>query len=676
MELEKKLIYFPQVDIIIVIYNSEQYLKGLLEGLNALSYPNDKYRVIFVDNSSQDASLNIIENFEKRFSYTIIRNNENYGFAKANNIGIKNSNAPFIALLNADTVPYKEWLSVLAIKMLHDEKIGICESKQVPLELDKYYDANTFETSWCSGGGCLIRKSALDGVGLFDENYFMYYEDVDLSWRMWLHGWKCIYVPDSVYTHFGSGREINKENISPLLQFYFTRNSLLITYIYGALFDVILLVITLISNFIYQCAKQKRLQPLYLFVKIWLSFFRLIFPAIKKRSSIKGLPYNQWVDVKKKECGYKKGRYYVGKEAPDYSVPISAIYKAFLALITRKRSIGQIVNYWLYKRSKFDSETVNYKPIRLGIFASFNCNLSCDMCLTHSKKIKNNPYKYQGSKEMDFETFKKIIKKFPHTTLLSFIGNGEPLLCKDLFKMMEYGHRHKMSISLFTNGVLIDKFAEKIVSSPIDEINISVNAHNRKNYSKITGISELTFDKIVNNVESLVKERNIKKLKLTISLSFIITHNNYKEIPEIIQFSENLGVDCISLNNIIPSDVPGLKKEEAALNNRTEIIDYLKNLKVQSGKMRVTLPNLLDGNLNNRLCRDFYTSMSIDGDGNIGGCERIMLNTTNNGKFWDKDVFNNEHFRELRRIFTQNTMSLPDACQYCYNNTTLVGGEL
>ena len=92
--------------------------------------------------------------------------------------------------------------------------------------------------------------------------------------------------------------------------------------------------------------------------------------------------------------------------------------------------------------------------------------------------------------------------------------------------------------------------------------------------------------------------------------------------------------------------------------------------------MRVTLPNLLDGNLNNRLCRDFYTSMSIDGDGNIGGCERIMLNTTNNGKFWDKDVFNNEHFRELRRIFTQNTMSLPDACQYCYNNTTLVGGEL
>ena len=135
-------------------------------------------------------------------------------------------------------------------------------------------------------------------------------------------------------------------------------------------------------------------------------------------------------------------------------------------ILSGKRTFGQALNYLKHRRHPQNRGTVNYHPIRLGIFTSYTCNLHCDMCLTHSTKVPETSYKYQGAREMDFPTFKDIVDRFCNALHASFIGNGEPLLCKDLFKMIRYAReKRKMATSMFTNGLVLNQFVDDILDS-------------------------------------------------------------------------------------------------------------------------------------------------------------------------------------------------------------------
>jgi MoaA/NifB/PqqE/SkfB family radical SAM enzyme len=343
-------------------------------------------------------------------------------------------------------------------------------------------------------------------------------------------------------------------------------------------------------------------------------------------------------------------------------------------ILSGKRTFGQAFNYLKCRRHPQNKSTVNYQPIRLGIFTSYTCNLHCDMCLTHSTKIPENPYKYQGAREMDFPNFKDIVDRFRNTLHASFIGNGEPLLCKDLFKMFWYAReKRKMATSMFTNGLVLDRFVDDILDSPLDTINVSVNGHIPEVYKHFTGHSEAVFERILSNVNLLVEKKGSKSSHLEVSISLIVDRFTYKQIPEMIHFAEQLGVDCLSICQCMPSKAPGWSAAERALFTTDEVLTFFAQIKPPRTRLKVSLPSLLDGNENNRLCRDSFISMSIDGDGNVGGCERQMLNTTNNGKYYAPNVFNNDHFMELRSLFLSNTLPLPEPCRTCYNNTTYPG---
>src|SRR5262249_34899484 len=114
-----------------------------------------------------------------------------------------------------------------------DARIGICEARQSPREHPKLSDAVTGETSWCSGAASLIRRRAFEEVNGFDEQlFFMYCEDVDLSWKLWLKGWKCVYVREAVVQHFTQdlipGKRRTAEN-------YFSfRNTMFLFYRFGS----------------------------------------------------------------------------------------------------------------------------------------------------------------------------------------------------------------------------------------------------------------------------------------------------------------------------------------------------------------------------------------------------------------------------------------------------------
>ena len=108
------------------------------------------------------------------------------------------------------------------------------------------------------------------------------------------------------------------------------------------------------------------------------------------------------------------------------------VKKVLFDSLKGKHTFGQLINLFKYYYGK-KKTIVNWDPIYISIFPSYRCNLSCDMCLTHSKKF-DNPYGQQPCKDMDFELFKEIVDRYKSALAVNLIGNGEPLFNKDLFK--------------------------------------------------------------------------------------------------------------------------------------------------------------------------------------------------------------------------------------------------
>ena len=237
-EMRQKL-----VSIVIVSYNGKYLLNSCLNSLYAQTYEN--IELLVVDNASSDGSVEFIrDNFK---DVTIIEQKENLGFAKGNNVALKLARGEYVAMLNNDAIAEKEWLSELVNAMELNRRIGICASKilfynnrdiinSTGICIDKALgftwdrgfgdkDGDKYREKCMVFGACaaaaLYRKDMLDQIGLFDEDFFAYHEDVDLAWRAQLYGWKCIYVPTAiVYHHFSATAGTN----SPLKEYFSSRN--------------------------------------------------------------------------------------------------------------------------------------------------------------------------------------------------------------------------------------------------------------------------------------------------------------------------------------------------------------------------------------------------------------------------------------------------------------------
>jgi len=221
-----------RIDVLIVLHNSKRFLPALVSGLRNITIP---VRIYLLDNNSSDGTGDAIAQHigELGFPTYLNRSLHNHGFAGGVNLLARMGTGEFLFILNPDTELAPASLELLLQHALSDDHAAICEARQSPLEHPKYSDPQTGETSWCSGAAALIRRTAFNEVGGFDERlYFMYCEDVDLSWKLWLKGWKCIYVRDAVVRHFTQGLVPGKKRT---LENYFTfRNSLFLFYRFGS----------------------------------------------------------------------------------------------------------------------------------------------------------------------------------------------------------------------------------------------------------------------------------------------------------------------------------------------------------------------------------------------------------------------------------------------------------
>ncbi|CEG13777.1 hypothetical protein MSIBF_A480001 [groundwater metagenome] len=305
---------------------------------------------------------------------------------------------------------------------------------------------------------------------------------------------------------------------------------------------------------------------------------------------------------------------------------VGYLFKDISKSVSGKHTVGQCINLLKYKLSK-KTIILNYDPLSLSIAATDRCNFQCYMCQTHSKNIGDFPFKHKPCKDMDFDLFKKIIDKFRNATSVSIVGTGEPLLNKDLFRMIKYAKNvRKMKVTTVSNGSFDLHLIDKILTSGLDSISISLNGHNSNEFERMTKMDK-KFEVIVNNIKLLVERRNMLKINLNISCSFIVDQINYKNIPDMLKISTKLGIDHANFGNFLPSPFPGFTLEERCLtNNNKEAINFLSQLNISKYPLIVRLPQVLDISGKWRLCESHFTTLRVDGDGNIGGCGTMLLN--------------------------------------------------
>lgn len=244
----------PELSVIIVNYNVQFFLENCLHSvINAMK--GIEGEVIVVDNNSVDGSLKMLQ--QKFPEVKVIANQENLGFSKANNQAIKEAKGKFILLLNPDTVVEEDTFKIcvdffnsnpnaggIGVMMLDGKGNFLPESKRgLPTPAVAFYkifglstlfpkskrfsqyhlgylpkDQN-HEIEILSGAFMMIRKEVIDQIGMLDENFFMYGEDIDLSYRITQAGYKNYYLANTSIIHY-KGESTKKSSINYVYVFY------------------------------------------------------------------------------------------------------------------------------------------------------------------------------------------------------------------------------------------------------------------------------------------------------------------------------------------------------------------------------------------------------------------------------------------------------------------------
>ena len=233
-----------KLSVVIVSYNVRDYLENCLQSVSR-ALEGIEGEVFVVDNHSDDDS---VETVRSQYPWVrLIENQENMGFSRANNIAIREARGEYVLLLNPDTIVEEATLREVlrfmeehpkaggAGVMMHNADGSLAPESRRALPTPwvsclkmlgftkRYYMSHL---PWdqpgrievISGAFCFLRKKALDEVGLLDEDFFMYGEDIDLSYRLMKGGWENWYLPYPI-THF-KGKSTQKSDYRYVHIFY------------------------------------------------------------------------------------------------------------------------------------------------------------------------------------------------------------------------------------------------------------------------------------------------------------------------------------------------------------------------------------------------------------------------------------------------------------------------
>ena len=335
------------VSIVILNMNERHFLPTCLGSIRKMNFPYE-YEIILVDNGSTDGSQEFVR---KNFPHVkLIENKTNLGYAEGNNIGAKAAKGKYLMLLNNDTEVTKNWLLNLLKVAESDDNIGICAPKQlmgdkktilygggainytglsysINMYKKDFKETEIHETAFASGAALFIRRDIVHKIGLFDKDYFIYHEDVDLSWRVRLAGYKIMYVPTSIIYHFFKFKRrlqkmylLERNRFMTVLKNYSTRSIALV---------LPMLLLLEVPNFLYSIARGWSIFK----IKSYFYILQNLGKIIKKRQVVQR---SRKVDDKKIVNLFTSDIFYAQE-----SEKISSIASQFLK------------SYWLLIKNRF-----------------------------------------------------------------------------------------------------------------------------------------------------------------------------------------------------------------------------------------------------------------------------------------------------------------------------------
>jgi len=238
----------PFFSVIIPNWNGSAHLPVCLRALRRQTYPADCFEIILVDNASTDGSPALVARDYPEVRILLLE--RNVGLTGAGNAGIRAARGHVLVMLNNDTEAHPRWLEALAQALMAHPEAGMAASKLLLFDRrdvihsagdfyrtdgipgnrgvwerdDGRFDQSEYVFGAC-GGAAAYRRTMLNDIGLFDEDLFMYCEDVDLNWRAQLAGYRCVFAPEAIVYH-----KLSATGGGPVASFYTGRNTLYVLF--------------------------------------------------------------------------------------------------------------------------------------------------------------------------------------------------------------------------------------------------------------------------------------------------------------------------------------------------------------------------------------------------------------------------------------------------------------
>lgn len=335
----------PLVSIIILNYNGRDVLEPCLDSVFAVSY--SPFEVIVVDNGSIDGSA---EMARRRYNFRLIRKKSNVGFCAGNNAGIREARGEFLVLLNNDTIVHPNWLSELVteaarsgadfcqpkILMFNDRRTINSAGLKIHFagfgilrgggEIDVGQYDELKEMSGVHGACILVSRKAIEEVGLLDDNFFIFNEDTDWSWRALLMDLKLVYVPTAlVYHRWGQTFDLRASK-----KFYLAERNRIITILTNYSFRslILLLPVFILTEIVTvgYCLLHKTLHAKILAYAYLLRMQRYIIGRRKSIQSRRRVPDRLIMTM----FTYKFEHVFLAK----FVAPINTLYRCLYKLIS------------------------------------------------------------------------------------------------------------------------------------------------------------------------------------------------------------------------------------------------------------------------------------------------------------------------------------------------------
>ena len=332
--------------------------------------------------------------------------------------------------------------------------------------------------------------------------------------------------------------------------------------------------------------------------------------------------------------------------------PINLVFKKFINLV--KFLIA----------SKFKTGSINYLPISMDIEPTTGCNFRCTMCQVSLPDF--------AAKNMDLETFKKVIDDNPQLLKIKLQGMGETLVQTQIFDMMNYAKSYGIVTETTTNGSLFNKKnIELLKANKVSKITVSIDGATKSTFESIRVDSN--FDTVIEGVRLLIEQCNKNLLRPQISAWCVLQKSNYHEIFKVFDLCRQIGFDDLTFQIQLSSwgqDYWVDKNKSMQINFNAEQVqedfEKIKNLaKKNNFNVRIFEENALNFN---KQCQWPFRSSYVTVDGSVVPCAPISdpkvvtmgnIKETSYEKIWKSKTYD-----KLRDNIRKN--NLDDYCKDCY----------